>query len=129
MLSVLRRIDSSSQQDKSPSSQFLVSNLSSGDIFGEVTILSESESIVFPTSIVSETLSICFRLDKVQLQGYPWDDNTKKKLSTRIIRFQDDETLKKAKLNEVKIKKQSDIIVRKLRNVIRAKNIIKKFSS
>ncbi len=131
MLSVVRKVDcysSSCPPQDQTSSQFCVSKLSSGDIFGEATILSESEFSVFPTSIVSETLSICFRLDKVQLDENHWDADSKRKLAERVVIFQDDETLKKTKSDETKMKKQSDLIVRKVRHMIRSKNIIKKFS-
>lgn len=139
MLSVLRKIDTTDDQEDRQSSpttttnnntcQICVSKLSSGDIFGEATILSESELTVFPTSIVSETLSICFRLDKVQLERNHWDAQSKKKLSEMMTTFQDDDTLKKKKSDESKIKKQSELIVRKVRHMIRTKNVIKKFSS
>ena len=141
MLSLMRNVQSEQSQPqpsqyqqlkqqqipKQKSYQMCVSKLGSGDIFGEETVLqpNEREMAVFPTTAISETLSICYRLDKIQLEQKHWDYETKKKLAARSIKFQDDATLLRRHFEQNKFKLKSALIVKKVQTMIMKKQTIK----
>jgi hypothetical protein len=128
MLSLIRNITSEDIEQSTKTCEICLCKLSSGDIFGEATILDNKEMIVFPTSAKSETLSICYRLDKIQLEKSHWDKETKRKLIARSVKIQDDSTLLRSHLKQNNFKKKSAVIVRKVRNMIQMKNMSKQFS-
>ena len=121
MLSLIRNIPLDHTQE-TKACQICVSKLSSGDVFGEATILDEKQMTVFTTSVISETLSICYRLDKLQLERSHWDSDTKRNLSATSIKFQDDSTLLRLLSEQSKFKMKSELIVRKVQNLITKKH-------
>ncbi len=132
MLSLKRKLPNpesdSSSGSRTKTIQHHVATLSSGDIFGEATILDSTRETVFETSCYSETLSICYRLDRIQLDMSHWDEETKNKLMERSIKIQDDSVLLRSQEVQKKFKKRSALIVSKARNLItKKKNINKRY--
>ncbi len=112
MLSLIRnvRIKESRQRN------FCVSHLSSGDTFGESTVIYDISKPILETSVISETLSLCYRLDRDYIQKNPWDLETKTKLAIRSISFQDDTTLLRRHSEQNKIKMKSALFLGRCTN-------------
>lgn len=67
-----------------------------------------------PSSVVCDTLAICYHLDKVQINLEDWDKETLSKLSTMAVSYPKDEILYKAHLDQIKFQKQSKVLVNQL---------------
>ena len=74
-----------------------LSKLCSGDIFGEAAANGNPcLRKLFPSTAVSETKAICYRLDKKQMDRCGWDQSTRTLLSIMAIKYPDDTILVQA---------------------------------
>ncbi len=68
-----------------------------------------------PYSAICDTIAICYRLDKVQIQMEDWDKETFEKLSTMAVSYpKDDNQLYQAYLDQIRFQRQSKELVHKL---------------
>lgn len=125
MLSLVRTVHTEEDAKQSKVCQVCVSKLSSGDLFG----VNNSNMTVYTTTAISETLTICYILDKVQMNTDLWDRNTKRKLEARSIKFQDDVSLLRRHSEQHKFKMRSALIIRKVQSLIEMNHIIKNVHS
>ena len=88
--------------------QICLTQLCSGDIFGEAAALNNNGlgiSGLFPSSAICETKTTCYRLDKNQMDLCGWDYNTRSLLTIMSVKYPDDSILVQAWLDRKRRKK------------------------
>jgi hypothetical protein len=92
-----------------------VAKLSSGDIFGQESILSHNELAVFPYTALCETWTICYRLDKMQMAREDWDAGSRERLSSYSASYPDDSVLLQTHFDDLRFRERSASYMKALR--------------
>ena len=128
VVSLLRRVQKPTEGEEEPTSCVMsVAKLSSGDIFGQESILSRNEFAIFPYTALCETLTICYRLDKMQMTREDWDEATRRKLSSYSASYPDDSALLQTHFDDIRFRERSINYLKALRKdkVTRSKNCLR----
>ena len=88
--------------------------LSKGDVFGEASLLRDDLSL-FPYSARCETMTICYRLDKIQITKDQWQRLESGTKSASKFVLPDDAILIKSHLDERKFKRQRATFIKALK--------------
>lgn len=103
------------QEDDLVECEVCVAKICAGDVFGEATVLDPQDGrSAFPSSAVCETQTVCYRLDRVQIESSgEWDDNTRAALRDIAVSYPEDAILLQAHIDHLQFKKRSSQIMKK----------------
>ncbi len=93
----------------------IFSTLGTGEVFGEASLVKGDDLSTFPYSAVCDTMTILYRLDKMQIAKDQWKLITDSKLASKISSYPDDAALIKSHLDQQKFNKKRDIFIKSLR--------------
>jgi len=116
VVSLIRRVQKPAEGEEEPMTcNMCVAKLSSGDIFGQESILSRNELAVFPYTALCETWTICYRLDKMQMGRDDWDASSRERLSSYSASYPDDSVLLQTHFDDIRFRERSASYVKALR--------------
>jgi hypothetical protein len=92
------------------------STLGTGEVFGETSLIRGDDLSTFSYSAVCDTMTILYRLDKMQITKDQWGTLAKdSKLTSKTASYPDDATLIKSHLDEQKFNRKRDTFIKSLR--------------
>jgi CRP-like cAMP-binding protein len=83
--------------------------LSGGDWFGETTILDSKDMANFPYTVICETLTVVYRVDKKQMQKSDWNQELE---SIKLMTYPSDDQLIKSYFAKKRLQRQTDEALR-----------------